>query len=137
MVVPSGPRITVRNFPPGRRSISHSVVSHGLGQNHLLRWSGSVHARQTFSGGTSTTRSSTRSSFGSIFIGHLLEIGVQLIETALPDLALAAEPILGRADPPGHELVDADPTDLLRADQAPILEHVEVLRERRQRHVEG
>jgi hypothetical protein len=34
MVVPSGPRITVRNFPPGRRSISHSVVIHGRGQNH-------------------------------------------------------------------------------------------------------
>src|SRR5258708_37909262 len=59
---PSGERITVRNIPPGRRSISQSTVFHGAGVNHFLTCSGTVHAAQTSSGGTSTTRKSTRGS---------------------------------------------------------------------------
>jgi len=59
--LPSGERITVRKSPPGRRSMSHSTVVHGRGQNHFIKISGVVHARHTRSGDRSTTRSRTRS----------------------------------------------------------------------------
>src|SRR5206468_4540891 len=57
--------MTKRKMPPGRRSISQSTVVHGAGVNHFLTCSGVVHALQTSSRGTSTTRSRTRSSLGS------------------------------------------------------------------------
>src|SRR5262249_11061989 len=62
---PSGERITVRKMPPGRRSISQSTVIQGTGVNHFLTCSGTVHAAQTRSGGTSTTRSRSKSRRGS------------------------------------------------------------------------
>ena len=62
---PSGDCITLRKMPPGRRSISTSGVVHGAGVNHCISISGVVQAFHTSSRGTSTTRSSTRSSFGS------------------------------------------------------------------------
>src|SRR3569833_476568 len=59
--LPSGDSMVVRNMPPGRTSTSASMAFHGKGQNLCLISSGSVHARQSSRGGTSTTRSKVKS----------------------------------------------------------------------------
>src|SRR6516162_1571571 len=68
---------------------------------------------------------------------HRHEITIELVEAALPELALPAEPILGELQPVGSELVSAHPACLLRAYKAVLLEHLEMLDEGRERHAIG
>src|SRR5436190_20534092 len=99
--LPSGERRVKLRIPPGRRSISQCVVVHGLGANQWTICSGLVQAAQTSSRGTSTTRSRTRSSFGSGFhraISFLLEcdeVGIELIEAFFPEVTLVDHPVFG------------------------------------------
>src|SRR5687767_6290085 len=60
---PCGSRITTMLVPPGRTSICASDVDQGLGANHCLRISGSVHAWYTFSRGALIIRVRTNSRF--------------------------------------------------------------------------
>ena len=55
--------MVVRNRPPGRKSISQSIVFQGMGQNQGMSSAGSVQARHTCALGTLTTRVKLRSSF--------------------------------------------------------------------------
>src|SRR5438105_15275371 len=103
--------MTVRKMPPGRRSISQSTVFQGAGVNHFLTCSGTVHAAQTSSGGTSTTRSNRRSRRGSnlafmrvISLLQIFQEIVQLVEAALPKRALLDHPALRRLQRLRHQL---------------------------------
>src|SRR5215813_14239163 len=142
MSLPSGERITVRKMPPGRRSISQSTVFHGAGVNHFLTCSGTVHAAHTSSGATSTTRSRTRSSRGSCWTVAVTSCPPSAAadtcrEAALPQRALLRHPALCRFERLRHEPIGAHAAGLARADEAALFEHVEMLRERWERHVEG
>src|SRR5215469_11123891 len=106
--------MTVRKMPPGRRSISHSTVFHGAGQNQCLICSGTVHAAQTSSGGTSTTRSRRRSrrglNCGAAVIPSppsVQQIAVELVEAALPERSLSGYPALGGFERLRREAVGA------------------------------
>src|SRR5262249_43474850 len=62
---------------------------------------------------------------------------VELIEAALPQRALLRHPALCRFERLRHEPIGAHAAGLARADEAALFEHVEMLRERGKRHVEG
>src|SRR5215216_2209074 len=134
-------------MPPGRRSISHSVVVNGTGANHFTRCSGVVHASQTSSRGTSTIRSKSRSSSGSgrCLFGivdtplpiDVAKVGVELIEPQLPRATLFHHPTFRRLQGRRREPVRPDSSSLLRRHQPAPLQHAKVLRERGQRHAEG
>jgi hypothetical protein len=55
--LPSRARISVRNTPPGRTSISQSAVVIGAGAHNFIRCSGVVHAFQMSDRGASTNAS--------------------------------------------------------------------------------
>src|SRR5262249_53049561 len=65
------------------------------------------------------------------------QILVELMEAAPPQRALLRHPALGRLQRLGHEPIGTHAADLARADEARLFENVEMLRERRKRHVEG
>jgi hypothetical protein len=62
---PAGPRIRVRNTPPGRRPISASTSRQGSGQNQRASRSGRVQHAQSCAGEAAISRSSARSSAAS------------------------------------------------------------------------
>src|SRR5262245_39853901 len=114
-------------MPPGRRSISQSTVCHGAGVNHFLTSSGVVQAAQTRRGGTSTTRSSTRSSCGSgvcvilrvtRLLLECLQDLVQSVETTLPTGALRREPVFGGLERLWRKREDAHAALLSRLHEA-------------------
>jgi len=59
-----------------------------------------------------------------------------LIEAAPPESALMRHPLLGGDQRPRRQAVGAHASGLARPDEAATLQHVEMLRERRQRHPE-
>src|ERR1700730_17565547 len=75
-------------------------------------------------------------SFG-ILLFHFHEIAIELIEAALPQLALPAKPVLCDLQSFRCKLVGPYPAGLVRAHQAALFEHFEVLDERWQGHVVG
>ena len=72
----------------------------------------------------------------SVILLEFGEIIVQLIEAALPHLPLLNQPLLGELQPPRYEPIGPHPADLLRANEAAPFQHLEVLEEGGQRHVE-
>ena len=63
-----------------------------------------------------------------------MEVGIQLIETALPQRALLGQPALRRLERPRREPVGPDAADLPGSDEPAFLEHPQVLGEGGQRH---
>jgi len=61
-------------------------------------------------------------------------VGIESIESGVPEVALEVEPAPGRAGGAGNEFVGADPSLLAAPDQAGVFKYVEVLGERRQGH---
>src|SRR5215469_2765214 len=103
---PSGALMQQRNFPPTRKSIWQEGEVNPFGPHHCITYFGSVHAFQTSSRGASKTLVITiRSvSFTVFFVIsdllflHLLHDHIQLVETLLPELAIADRPVADRFD---------------------------------------
>src|SRR5262245_10492969 len=66
----------------------------------------------------------------------LREVITQPIETALPRRAAPGDPFFGRAQRARLDAAGAHPAGLFRLDQAAVLQDLQVLHHRRQRHVE-
>src|SRR5215469_7321103 len=103
---PSGALMQQRNFPPTRKSISQKGAVKPFGPHHCITYFGSVHAFQTSSRGASKTLVTTiRSvSFTVFFVIsdlrflHSIHNHIQLVETLLPELAIADRPVADRLD---------------------------------------
>src|SRR3990170_8559442 len=145
----------LRYLPPTRRSISQWGHVKPFGPHQLMKCSGSVQALHTSSRGASNTRSMTSACSVDV-VGALLasaicvlllsllltllnlsEVFVQAIETLLPEAAISFQPFIGvleraRAEPAGAPLRLATARD-----QAGALQHLEVLGDRGQAHLEG
>src|SRR5690349_12757403 len=116
--LPSGDSIVERKTPPGRRSISQSIVFHGSGQNHGIRCSGSVQQRHRIARGTLVKRVRTRSrrssSFVFVFAMAVLlcvqtrGVDFKTVEAVLPDGALFLQPALGGVERLLPDLAGAD-----------------------------
>src|SRR5688500_8453060 len=144
--------MTARHFPPGRTSSSTTGVVKFLGPHHCPAALGSANAFHTSSRGASNTRVITSSrlpapdalstalSFAAMqfLLGlNLTEVLVQAIEAQLPHAAITLHPIGDVLEGRQGELTGT-PLRLAPArDEARALEHLEVLRDSGQAHVEG
>jgi hypothetical protein len=70
------------------------------------------------------------------FVGVRGEEVAEPVETAFPQGPPLVDPVLGRAQRGRLDRAGAHPPDLLRADEAAGLEHLDVLDHRRERHLE-
>src|SRR6266545_904692 len=156
----SGDCIASKYFPTSRKSISAAGEVKPFGPHQRRAITGSVQAFQTSSRGASKARSimSTRSSavvgasvrsaipvlllrdLAAVFLLLLLQflqVGVQAIEAFLPIAAIALEPLVGILERPRFEPAGA-PLRLSRArDETGALQHLEVLGDGGQGHLEG
>ena len=69
-------------------------------------------------------------------IGDGHEVGVELVESPRPVFVLGAQPFACSFERIGGQPIGPYPALLVRGDEPGLFEHVEVLRERRERHVE-
>src|SRR5439155_9747477 len=76
------------------------------------------------------------SSESSFLLLQVFEVIVQLIEAAFPVRALRNHPLLRLLQRLRRELIGSYPSRLSRPNQTAVLQHVQVLGERRQRHLE-
>lgn len=67
---------------------------------------------------------------------HGDEFVVELIEAPVPVIALPVEPAVSTRQRRRHKLIRPDTATFLRGDQAAVLQHTQMLRERRKRHAE-
>src|SRR5580704_49001 len=153
--------MTIRKAPPGRASISQTGLVKPLGPHHFARCAGSVHILNTSSRGASMMRlrmssrsaaavagcaiwmvprmvGSAASLVRSRFLSGLdfLQVFVQPVEALFPEPAVMFDPIGGVLQ--WRRLEPARPP-LRRAaarDQAGTLEHLQMLRDRRQADLE-
>src|SRR5215204_325766 len=137
MAPPSTETELTRKPPPGLTSISTSpgAVLQPCGPHHRASCSGSVHAFHTTSRGASNTRVTVTSraltaSGISRSLLDLAQVVAETIEGALPEAAIAGEPVGGRLEgvalqPRRSQLRAAPPCD-----QAGALEHLQMLGDR-------
>src|SRR6266702_1651082 len=149
---PSEPRCTIRHFPPGRKSISQLAVSNRRGPHQRDMCSHEVCASNTSSRGASNTRVMTNSRSpwvvtvsllplaGIAFLLssslELLQVLVQPVVALLPEFAVPLDPLVcflqrPRLQPGRPPLPFPAPSDQPRP-----LQHLQVLRDRRQAHRE-
>src|SRR5712691_1181219 len=150
---PSETLCTIRHAPPGRKSISQLVISYLLGPHQFDMCSHEVCASNTRSRGASKTRVMTISrSDGVVTVSWLLslppivlllsstlelvQVLVQPVVALLPEAAVPLGPLgdlleRPRLEPGGPPLPLPAPRDQPRP-----LEHLQVLRDRRQAHLE-
>src|SRR5206468_3492276 len=137
----------MKMFPPGRASNSARGMPTPIGPHHFCRCSGCVNTSKTRSRGASKTRSMTSSLVGTsttlslaamslLLLLQFLQVVVQTIEPLLPDHAIALDPrvdLLERARLERRR----PPLRLLAArHEARALEHLQVLADRGEAHVE-
>src|SRR6266542_3634041 len=152
-ISPSGPRCTIRHAPPGRKSISQLAISYFLGPHQRDMCSHELCASNTRSRGASKTRVMTISwSDGVVTVSALLalppialllsstlelvQVLVQPVVALLPEAAVPLGPVgdlleWPSLEPGGPPLPLPAPRDEPRP-----LEHLQVLRDRRQAHLE-
>src|SRR3954462_14173272 len=117
-----------RHAPPGRTSIA--IVSSGTSAsgppNQSANASGSVHSRQTRSGGASKTRVIVRPSRRGFGAGSAIEAPLQRVEALLPEAAVALEPLRRVAQRRAAQPRRAQLGRAAALDQARALEHAQV-----------
>src|SRR4051812_25219324 len=114
------------------------------GPNHRANCTGSVQARKTTSRGASKTRVMvSRGSFFTalafirfLLVLQLAKVFVEPIEALFPELAIVADPVRHFLERAGVETAGAPLRVASAGDQPGALEHFQVLRDRRQAHVE-
>src|SRR3989441_8651595 len=160
--LPSGPLMWIRMAPPGRTSSSQTGAVKSFGGNHCAICFGSVHALNTSSRGASNTRlvMSSRSLAGSDRLASLVvatslllrvfglsrvrarlllklaEVVVEAGEALLPKAPGALDPIGGLPQTLGLEAAGPPLRVAATRDQARVLEHLEMLRDRGKAPVE-
>src|SRR5215467_6732342 len=101
---PSGVLMQKRNFPPTRKSILQTGAVKPFGPHHCITYFGSVHAFHTNSRGASKTLVTVIRSvsltvlfvISDLRFFHLIHNHIQLVETLLPELAIANRPVADR-----------------------------------------
>src|SRR5690348_13758341 len=99
--LPSGERMHLRHFPPGRTSISSATTAKPSGPHHCIACVGSVQAPNTMSRGASTRRvmTSSRSAAATalglallaaifLLLLQLAQIVVETVEALPPEAAI-------------------------------------------------
>src|SRR5215472_7305450 len=147
---PSGERMPKRNRPPGRASAFQDSTSKLFGPHQRARCAASVQTLKTRLRGASYSRSrtSTRSA-GVTVVASLLpvmlrtlalqlaEIVAQAIQALLPEAPVVLEPIgrvlEGRSIEPARPPLRRPPA----GDQAGALQHLEMLGDPGEAHIEG
>src|SRR5215218_2883039 len=153
----SGPRCAILQAPPGRKSISHSTTSWFRGPHQCDTCSHELCASNTSSRGASKTRVMTifRSGVASVCLYlpcppialllpvawfsslELVQVLVQPVVSLLPETAVPVGP-LGDLLQRGHPEPRGPPLPLpAPRDESGALQHPQVLRDRRQAHLEG
>src|SRR5262245_16772674 len=135
---PSGDRITVRNIPPGRRSITHCAVVQGAGAHHFLTCSGSVQAFQISDRGAAIVRSSRRSrwslfrmSLATLLLPALQcrDVRLHALETTFPNGTLLGEPAFSDAQGQPLHFTSSHPPRLVTANEMTVFQHAQVLQQ--------
>src|SRR3954453_22721231 len=126
-----GPRITAVHLPPSRTSIviSSSAILYSGPPYQSAKRSGSVHSRQTSSRGASKVQFMSMSGLGASVIATA-QSALHSLEAALPEAAVALDPIGGVLERLGLEVGGAELRGLTSRDQPGTLQHLEVLRHR-------
>src|SRR6187431_2186948 len=146
--------------PPTRASISQESrdMPIDFGTHHRLNSSGLVHASNTMRAGpltirvTTSSRSDVRPTVVRLFIGvgslcllssidcllpfQFLDNPVQLVEACVPELAVPLDPCRLFLQFAQAELAGPHAPDLLRGDEARLLQDADVLLHAREGHVE-
>src|SRR6266511_3782440 len=150
---PSGPRWTIRHAPPGRKSISQLAISYFLGPHQCDMCSHEECASNTRSRGASKTRVMTISrSDGVVMVSFLLPLPpiALLLSSSLELVQVLVKPVVGLFPEPPVPLGPLGnllERSRLQAGRPPLplpaprdepgaLQHLEVLRDRRQAHLE-
>src|SRR6185295_17813978 len=132
-----------------RTSISQNVIVKPWGPHHLATRSGSAHAFQTSARGASKTRAMTSSrstvSATALFLAsmflplplQLAQIVVQAIEALFPEATVALEPVGGVLQGRRVEAAGTPLSIATARHEAGALQHLQVLRDGGQAHVEG
>src|SRR5476651_728248 len=129
--------------PPGRASTSTMGLVNPCGPHHFSKCFGSVKAAKTSARGASITRRKTSSSrFESVVIGLLLSLNVAKIIVEPVDLRIPEPAVLfhPRCGVTKRRCIEAARPPLrlpAPRDQAAALEHLEMLRNRGERHRKG
>src|SRR5439155_16985621 len=133
--------------PPTLTSIFATGMVAPSGPYHLAKCSGSVHIRQTRSTGALRVRSITTASWvplSSVIVFaclslllELLDVVVHSVEAGFPDGPVLLGPRRNRLEWCGVEGARSVLGALAPCDQPRPFEHLDVLRDGRQRHVEG
>src|ERR1051326_3429725 len=147
--VPFGPCMTKRQAPPGRTSISCSVFVKPFGPHQCTTCCGSVHIRHTSSRGASNTRVAVISFVAAaalaaamsfllvlLFLFQLAEVVVEAVERLLPKLFVMLDPVGGLFERRRREVAAAPLRVAAAGDEAGALEHLQMLRDRWEAHVE-
>src|SRR4051794_39122491 len=141
----SAPTIIVAlQAPPGRTSIDResSGTLTSLPPHHAAKDSGVIHASNTASGGAAKVRVTvepTGSVMGVALLGLCLllcQVLVECIEAAIPEMPVAIDPVRCRSECDGVQSRGTPLGIAPAGDQARLLQHLQVLRDRGQRHVE-
>src|SRR5215813_896580 len=143
--------MTKRQTPPGRKSKACVVVVKPFGPHHCARCFGSVHTENTSARGASSTRVPTIER-GSCLRSMLLftatwllpfvlrldrpEVVTKPVEPLLPEPAVLLEPLIGFFESPHVDATGAHLRIAGPRDQARALQHLQMLGNRRQAHVE-
>src|SRR5262249_15656829 len=148
---PSGPCMTNRQTPPGRKSKACVVVVKPFGPHHWARCFGSVHTENTNARGASNTRVPTiergacsRSMLlfsATSFLPFVLrlncpQIVTKAIQPLLPKPAILLKPGIGFFERPHVDATGAHLRVAGARNETRALQYFQVLRNRRQRHVE-
>src|SRR6478736_5785957 len=138
------PTMSKRHSPPSRISALWFSMLRPAGPYHCASASGSIQAAKTLLRGCFSTLTSTISrssdqvsnSFSIVILCRLVQISFQPVETLGPASALRFHPVcrLGEARP--LQPAPAAAPSLLAGDQSAILQHLKMLGEGGQRHVE-
>src|SRR5271163_3947809 len=141
-------RLTNLNRPPGRRSTSQSASRTPEGSHQQMICSGRVHASNTRSRGASKLRvmvivCAARSiiilvsvalavaAISRLLLLHRREVSIEIVEPVLPLLSKGLDPIIDILESRRHELARPPLRIAPALDEAGVLEHLEVFRDRR------
>src|SRR5438874_6883831 len=136
-----------RHTPPGRTSISWIVFRKPFGPHQWATCLGSVHIRQTSSRGASKTRVATISFCAAFatamfllllfFLFELAQVLVQAVEARFPEFAVVPDPVGDLLERRRLEVAGSPLRVAAAGDQSGALEHLQMLGDGRETHVEG
>src|SRR6478736_937383 len=139
------PTMSKRHSPPSRISALWFSMLRPAGPYHCASASGSIQAAKTFWRGCFSTLTSTISrssdqvsnSLSIVILFRLVQIGFQPVESLGPASALCFHPVGRLLEARSFQSAPATAPALLAGDQSAIFQHLEMLSEGWQRHVEG